>query len=153
MSVRRLRLSRGLSRDERGVAAVEAALVLPVLLLLTFGAVDVSWLMAQSHRVEQGLAAGGGYLAKSPDPVRDAGRARNLAATGSFSGGEPRVAGWGAEGVRVSFRSESGDFRTGSRGRVAVLEATVPYRGFGILSSIRREPLVIRATHEERVDL
>ena len=139
-------------RDQSGVAAVEAALLLPVLILLALGTADVSWMLAQSHRVEQGLAAGGGYLAKSGSPDAHVARARNLAVTGQFVGGSSRVDGWSADDVSVSFRSVAGDYRTGDRGRVVVLQTTVPYRGFGILSTIR-EDWTITATHEERVDL
>ena len=142
----------GFWRDQRGVAAVEAALAMPVLILLALGTADVSWMLAQSHRVEQGLAAGGGYLAKSGDPDAHIARARNLAVTGQFSGGDARVDGWSAGDVDVTFRSVAGDYRTGDRGRVVVLETSVPYRGFGILNTIR-EDWTITATHEERVDL
>ena len=146
------RNARRFFRDQRGVAAVEAALVLPVLILLALGAADASWMLAQSHRVEQGLAAGGGYLAKTDDPSAHVTRARNLAVTGQFTGGNARVSGWSANDVSVSFRSVAGDYRTGSSGRVVVLETTVPYRGFGILNSIRSD-WSITATHEERVEL
>ena len=142
----------GFIRDQRGIAAVEAALALPVLLVLGLGTADVSWMLAQSHRVEQGLAAGGGYLAKSGTPEAHVTRAQNLAVTGQFTGGDARVDGWSAGDVSVTFRSVAGDYRTGDRGRVVVLETSVPYRGFGILSSIR-EDWIITATHEERVDL
>ena len=139
-----------LRRDTSGVAAIELGLSLPILMLLGFGAVDGSLLVYQAHQIEQGLELGGAYLAKSPDPGRRAAEARNLAVTGRVSGGTPRVAGWDASHVRVSFRAGETGFRQG-RAFVAVLESSHPYEGFGLLKGLWRGELQVVVRHGERV--
>jgi Flp pilus assembly protein TadG len=47
------------SPDEGGVAAVEMALMAPLLVLLFIGAVEASWLLAQSLDVRQAAREGG----------------------------------------------------------------------------------------------
>ena len=138
--------------DERGVAVIEGALMLPLLVGFAFAAVDTSNFLAQTHRVEQGLSAAGSYLSKAPSPESLTARAANIAATGSPSGaGGARVPGWSAGDIQITFRTESGDFRTGDTGRVVVLSTLHTYQGFGFLSSISGGQVRIRADHEERV--
>ena len=48
-----------LSALERGVAAVEMALMAPLLILLFFGVVETSWLLAQALDVRQAAREGG----------------------------------------------------------------------------------------------
>lgn len=146
------RLVATLPDDERGVAVIEAALMLPLLLGFAFAAVDTSNFLAQTHRVEQGLSAAGSYLSKAPAPETLTARAANIAATGSPSGsGGARVPGWNAGDVSITFRTASGDFRTGDTGRVVVLSTLHTYEGFGFLSALSGGRVRIRASHEERV--
>ena len=126
--------------------------MLPFFVVFVFGSLDAANLLYQSHRVEQGLELGGSYLSKAPNPAAVTQTARQLAVTGQLSGGKASVKGWSTSDVSITFRSVAGDFRTGDSGRVAVLSATVNYSGFGFLDSIMGEDLVIRATHEERID-
>ena len=61
------------SRTVRGQALVEVVLVLPVLLLLVMGAVDVGRLLFASVAVEEAAQEGALYAAYSPtefDPIR-----------------------------------------------------------------------------------
>jgi Flp pilus assembly protein TadG len=57
--VLRQRENRLLSPHERGVAAVEMALMAPLLVLLFFGVVETSWLLAQALDVRQAAREGG----------------------------------------------------------------------------------------------
>jgi Flp pilus assembly pilin Flp len=54
-----------LPRDERGTAAVEFALLAPVLLMLAAGAIDVSRLIAQTMQVRAAAQAGADYALKN----------------------------------------------------------------------------------------
>lgn len=59
ISVHRQRGGRLASPRERGVAAVEMALMAPLLILLFFGVVETSWLLAQALDVRQAAREGG----------------------------------------------------------------------------------------------
>jgi hypothetical protein len=56
---------KGLARNERGTAAVEFALIAPVLLLLAAGAIDLSRLIAQTMQVRAAAQAGADYALKN----------------------------------------------------------------------------------------
>ena len=137
----------------RGSIAVEAAIVVPILATLCFGAADGAWYFIQTHKMETGLTAGGTYLAQTRAETTDEARARNIAVTGMPSGGTPRVSGWSASDVTITYRSVSnnGLYRTAGNVRVARLETRLPYRGFGILSGARGGDLAVTASFETRI--
>jgi hypothetical protein len=98
-----------LTRDEKGSALIEGAIVVPVLCVLLFGVYEFSWYFYQQHLISTGLRDAARYLARSPAPcnpdsygwLSDQASARNLAATGSIGGGPARVKGWSAALVRL----------------------------------------------------
>jgi Flp pilus assembly pilin Flp len=65
---RRLRLS-GLQREEKGVGAVEFALVAPVLLLLIFGILQLGTLFLANHGLRNAVAEGARYATIFPRPT------------------------------------------------------------------------------------
>jgi len=143
-------------RDTRGVAAVEGALLLPIFLGVVIGAVDTSNLLLERHKVEQGLELGANYLAKARTPVTHLQQARNISVTGELSGGTSSVRGWEPEDVEISTRDIRAPGAPGTAERIAViviLESDHAYEGFGIVSSLSRGTVRIRARHEERIDL
>jgi Flp pilus assembly protein TadG len=146
-----VRSFRTIKEDESGVAAVEFALMLPFFVVFLFGSLDAAYLLFQSHRVEQGLELSGSYLSKAPDPQSVSASARQLAVTGELTGGTPRVKGWSASDITVTYRAVSGEFREGDSARVVVISSVHDYKGFGFLNSIMGGGLKIRATHEERI--
>ncbi len=86
-----------LAGDRCGVAAVEMAVVLPVLLLLFSGLVEVARAYEQAGAVEKGLRAGTLYLARASDPASAAAQtvASDLVRSGRLGGGSPYLApGW-----------------------------------------------------------
>lgn len=134
---------------------MEAAIIVPVLALLGFGAADGAWLFVQTHRLEAGLTAGGSYLAQTRAAAADEQRARNVAVFGEFApGGSPRIPGWRAADVSIAYRTvanTSGQYRNAGDVRVARLESTLPYRGLGVLSGLRGEPVALSASFETRI--
>ncbi|HVR89635.1 MAG TPA: TadE family protein [Novosphingobium sp.] len=69
-----LRLLRELRRDTWGTMAVETALVVPVLALLSIGGFEVSAMVARQNEL-QGAAAEAGQIALAASPDTDAKRA------------------------------------------------------------------------------
>lgn len=137
-----------------GAAAVEAALVMPLLITLGLGAADAGYLFSETHRMKAGLATGARYLAKAPNPQAVEGAAANLAVTGRRSGqGESRVTGWTPAQVQVTYRMVSntgGAFTGPDQLRIIRLESTRPYTGFGLLALVGLSSIEVNAAHEER---
>jgi Flp pilus assembly protein TadG len=145
---------RAFARCRRGAAAVEAGLVLPLLITLGLAAADAGYMFSETHRMKAGLATGARYLAKAPDPVAVQGAAANLAVTGRRTGqGYSRVPGWTPAQVQVSYRmvsNTSGAFTGPNQLRIIRLESTRPYTGFGLLALVGLGTIQVHAFHEER---
>jgi Flp pilus assembly protein TadG len=142
------------ARCRRGSAALETAFALPFILTLGFAAADAGWLLAETHRMKSGLAAGAHLLARSQDFAAAEDEARNLAVTGNLDGtGGARVKGWTPADVTVTYRmvaNAGGAYSGGSQVRVVRLESAVVYSGFGLLKMAGVEAVTIRGAQEER---
>jgi Flp pilus assembly protein TadG len=166
-ALRSLRLLRALVSDHDGSALVEGAILLPVLFVLLFGVYEFSWFFYQQHLASIGLRDAARYLTRSADPCDSTSSiwaaeevaARNLATTGSITGGAPRIKGWVAEMVTqrctamdnpVGFNGLAA-FRGGSAVYVVTVATrfTDPALGFFALLGLRAP--VISASHSERV--
>jgi Flp pilus assembly protein TadG len=111
-AMRRRRGLYALLRSARGAAAVEFGLLLPFLMVLCFGVIEVSRLLFHYHTVEKSVEDAVRFLARSPGPLdcddvdtwksRSFGSetvqsaARNLALTGQIDpqGAEPLLYYW-----------------------------------------------------------
>lgn len=147
-------MTRRFGKGEHGGVAVEGAILVPLLILMTFGAVDASLLFIHSHRVEAGLTAGGSYLAQSQANGLDELRARRIAVTGTPNpGGKSRLKGWSETDVTISYKTvpNAGNFRGSADVRVAKLTTATPFRGFGILSGVTGGSLELKAEYETRL--
>ena len=152
---------RSLWRDSAGTALVEATIVIPVLLVLVFGVFEFSAFFWQQQLISTGVRDAARYLSRSLDQSNPAleTAAKNLAVTGSTSGGIPRVSGWSVSDLTISLTSIDNPF--GANG-------TSPYRGFaliqvvtvstsythpslGFLDYLGLPNLVIQVSHSERV--
>jgi hypothetical protein len=99
-----------LDRSDEGSALIEGAIIVPVLCILLFGAYEFSWFFYQQHLISTGLRDAARYLARLPAPCNPASftwyidqvSAKNLATSGSISGGAIRVKGWTAANVRLA---------------------------------------------------
>ena len=141
------RILQSLRRDDEGSALIEGAIILPVLFILVFGVFEFSWAICQQHLISTGIRDAARYIARSahPNDATIKQDAKYLATTGAINGNTPRVSGWTADDVEISYTfienpaNENGltNFRGG-----AVIESvtvsttfTVPSLGFfGILS-------------------
>ena len=121
---------RSFAACRRGAAAVEAALVMPLLLTLGLAAADAGYLFSETHRMKAGLATAARYLAKAPDPEALEGAAANLAVTGRRTG--------------------DGELTGGDDLRIIRVDSTRPYAGFGLLALVGLGAIEVSAAHEER---
>lgn len=167
-----------LMRSTRGVAAVELALLAPLLLILTFGAVDVVRAFRDYGVVTKSIRDSGRFLARVPiDCTQAAGSriananqvtARRLAMTGRI-GLSPSVAGnrlidyWSLENtvtIQVNcLPNTAADNLCGGAGEtiacygedvipVVTISTDIPYVGSGI-SLLAMTNMNIRATHNQ----
>lgn len=147
-------MMRSFAQCRRGAAAVEAALVLPILVTIGMGTADAGYLFSEEHRMKAGLAAGARYLAKARDPVAAQAWAVNIAVTGRRDGtGAPRVSGWKTSEVTVSYRmvpNTTGAYTGGDELRIIRMETQRSYQGLGLLQLVGVGAFQVSAAHEER---
>ncbi len=143
-------------RDERGSAAIEGAVLFPLLALIGFGVVDLSMLLRQTHAMEQGLVSSGGYLARAenPDQSNIQTNARNIAVYGTPSAsGTERISGWTPSDVTLNIVpvANNGQYRGNDTLLVAKLSADHAYSGLGFIRLASGGKIRIRVEHEERL--
>ncbi|MBZ9977400.1 TadE/TadG family type IV pilus assembly protein [Mesorhizobium sp. BR-1-1-10] len=148
--------------DENGVALVEAAITIPLVLLLSAGVFEFSNILNTRLLLEAGVEDAGRYMARcSSDWATCKGRAQNLAANGAVANGSARVTGWLPATVDITkaVSLDAVDVATGtqlylsSTTTVDVVDVTTSYSysGFGFLSYLGFSPLTLRVSHQERV--
>jgi len=156
---------RSLWRDQQGSALIEGAAVIPLLIALVFGVFEFSWFFYQQHLVTIGLHDAADYLARSPDPCNAASRAwkteqqhaKNLATSGSLSGGTARVRGWTGRMVTTKCtkipnpvgHNGLSRFR-GASVYVVTASTQFPYPSLGFLNLVHLPSPVISASYSER---
>jgi Flp pilus assembly protein TadG len=152
---------RSVWRDMRGSALVEATVLMPLLFTLVFGVFEFSWYFYDQHRVSTGVRDAARYLSRVADPS-DAtlqSNAKNLAVTGSISGGAARVMGWTKASVKVNVASiqnpVQNDGSTLYRGdatiQIVTVTTTFVYSSLGFLGLLRLTAPGISMAHSERV--
>ena len=150
-----LRFLKLLLSAESGAALVEAAVVLPVFLTLVGGVYEFGFFLFQEQLVNSGVRDAARYLALTVDPTSNTNQsiAKNLAVSGSVSGGTPRIVGWETSDVTVSVRSI--DNATGSYGGGPVVQVVTVSTSFaghtlGFLGLLGLKSPTISASHQER---
>jgi Flp pilus assembly protein TadG len=90
-------------RDEKGSALLEGTILTPFLFILVFGVVEFSYYFYQQHVVSSGVRDAARYLARVQDPNDPSAQtiAKNLAATGSPTGGADRTTGFDPSNVAI----------------------------------------------------
>jgi Flp pilus assembly protein TadG len=155
--VRRCRAAIG---DERGVAAIEAALSVPFLIAVGAGLFEFGSVFYNFQLIQTGVRDAGRYLSRAPDLAAAEGNAKRLAVTGSTVTGQPaRVSWWKAEQVSISYRITANprdattglrNYRAGDTVTTIRVSTIAPYQGMGLLSAIGLGTVQITAAHEER---
>jgi len=116
--------------DESGVTVVEFAIMLPVLILLVSGMVEVGRAYVQAIAVQKGVRAGALFAARADTPLSavDKQRAENLVRTGSVDGsGAYLVSGFGKAGANVDVAT-IGTFTVGEQDLPVIrVTAQVPF--------------------------
>lgn len=141
-------------KDTDGAVAVEGAILFPVLALIGYGIIDLSMMLLQTHKMEQGLVAGASYLARAQAPTLLTTQAKNIAISGRPDGsGEPRVDGWSNSEITLTIRNipNNGQYRDGANVQVAEFASAHPYQGLGFIKLASGGRVTIRTDHEERL--
>ncbi len=136
-----------------GVAAVEFALITPIILLVTVTVVELGRSLAQAQAVEKGMRAGAMLAARSDFPISANAQLQvtNIVQTGTIDGSGALVAaGWAEPGAQltISFSSATVD---GETIPVVRLQATVPYDLLmpGLIANFGLGQISIDASHEQ----
>ena len=137
--------------DRKASAAVEMALVLPILLALMLGAVDVGNYFLSAHVVEKAVRDASRYAARlqfsnfdcGANEVTDPSSIQKLARTGTPDGTVARLAGWTSDDmttVTVNCDTDTthpyvnggiyADFPNGGEAPTVTVSAKVPYSSF-----------------------
>lgn len=139
--------------DRRGVAEVELALLLPVLLLMGAGVIELGWGFSQNMTLERSIRAGATLAARSPLPLDAAARQRieNVVRTGTTDGtGTPLLDGWSQAGATVSV-TEATVTTGGVTVPVVRLGAQVPFTPLipGLLPAAGLDTFILAVQHEQ----
>ncbi len=141
--------------NKEGGLVVEAALILPFLVTLVLGGLDISNLLLQNHKLESRLVMATTYLSKSDDPRGKEVQAKRLALTGNLDGiGEPLFPNWTAADISINYMTtsnQSGEYRGDSAVTTIQVSSEISLQGFGIISSIFPEGATISAKSEDRL--
>lgn len=141
-------------KDKNGAVAVEGAILFPLLAIIGYGIIDLSMMLLQTHKMEQGLVAGASYLARAETPTLLITQAKNIAISGRPDGsGQPRVNGWSGTNVSLTIRSvaNNGQYRDGAVVQVAEFASAHPYQGLGFIKLASGGRVTIRTDHKERL--
>lgn len=162
---------RSILLESDGAVLMEAALVMPVLLLLALGAFEFSNLFFKHHAITAGVRDAARYAARAPRPLgttceetlNDAALVtalKNLAVSGDiFSPTPARVSGWRAEDVAITSTliDNPVDAVTGARtyrgpDPICVVRVTSSYAhsGMGLFTRLGFIPTTVSVSHAER---
>ena len=144
-----------LTRDGRGNAVVEFALVLPLLLLLLAGITEIGRAYYQANAVEKGLRAGALFAGRNDFPLTAQVRTMvaNLVKTGTLDGSGPYlVSGWADVNADLNI-DDTLTFPVDATTTIPVVRvtATVPFDPLipGMLTLVGLGDVTIQLSHEQ----
>lgn len=144
-----------LTRDGRGNAVVEFALVLPLLLLLFAGISEIGRAYYQANAVEKGLRAGALFAGRNGFPLTAQVRTMvaNLVKTGTLDGSGPYlVSGWADVNADLNI-DDTLTFPVDATTTIPVVRvtATVPFDPLipGMLALVGLGDVTIQLSHEQ----
>ena len=139
--VRRLRTVRQKAGGESGQALVEAALAIPVLLVLVFGVVAAGRVVEAKIAVQAAARESSRALAVAPSEEQGV--------SDALTAGENVASGYGLDGDRLTIELDSGGFNRGgtvtSEVRYSVSLSDLPLLSFFDVD--------VGASHSERIDI
>ncbi len=150
-----LSLFNRLTRDARGNAVVELALVLPLLLLLFAGMTEIGRAYYHANAVEKGLRAGALFAGRNSFPLTAQVRTMvaNLVKTGTLDGSGPYlVSGWADVDANLNI-DDTITFSVDATTTIPVVRliATVPVDPLmpGMLPLVGLGDITIQLSHEQ----
>lgn len=140
---------------DSGAALVECAVILPVFLTLVGGVYEFGFYLYQEQLVTSGVRDAAHYLALTADPTSTTNQAsaKNIAVSGSITGGSSRVRGWEPSNVSISIDSidnSSATYGGGAVIQVVTVSTSFVERPLGFLGLLGMKPPTISAYHQER---
>jgi Flp pilus assembly protein TadG len=150
-----MRIRKSIWLCDCGSALVEAAIALPLFLMLVGGVLELSFYLYQEQLITSGVRDGARYLAlannpNSADHQRDA---KNIAVYGAPSGGmSPRVAGWTPDNVRVIITTASNAGMYSGAAQIPIVTVSTAFtdQSLGFLGMLGFNAPTISASHQER---
>lgn len=141
--------------DDTGTAALEAAIVIPALMVLGLGAVEFSNAFYDHQLISMGVRDAARYLARVPQPDDTAAQAnaKDIAVYGGVGDSKPRVAGWSTGDVTVSstaIDNTDGTYRGSATIYIVTVSTTLTYPQIGLLKGLGLTPPAFTITHSER---
>lgn len=141
--------------DCKGVAAVEAAILMPFLGLVGLSIVDASLMLLQNHKMEQAIVSAANYMALSSDPRLVENDAKRIAVSGTSDPlAPPLIKNWSPSDITISYlmvANDSGQYRGGDFIRVVNITTTHPYQGFGLLKTVSGNRVTLSAQYQQRM--
>jgi len=146
--------------DERGVALIEMAVVLPVLLAIGLGVIEFGNAIYSKHLITNGVRDGARYAAGRPADCACDADIKNIAMKGVLSGGTYRVSWWDdpvteVSVTRLNVPNDNGFgvklYRGGATIPIVTVTATAPYQQLGFLAFFGLTAPTLSVSHQERV--
>jgi Flp pilus assembly protein TadG len=150
---------RSFREDRRGVATLELAVVLPVLLGIGLGIFEFGNLLYRYHLIVGGVRDAARYAAGFAQGTRDA-EARNIAVRGVPTGGTNRVPWWTTGDVAIAYGAVANGpgscgadrcYRGGDTIVMVTVSTNVAYGELGFLGYLGVGPVTLTASHQERL--
>jgi len=151
-------LLRRLLGEQSGTAAVEAAVALPVLLVLASGVFEFSNAVFDHQEITTGIRDAARYLARVQDPADGTSQtyAKNLAVNGVIIGGTARVRGWGNVTITITHVANpllaNGErtYRGPDPLSIVRVWTAYPYQQIGLLGAFGLPSPTFSVSHSER---
>ena len=135
---------------------IEMAVVFPVLFAIGLGVIEFGNLFYNYHLIANGVRDAARYASGRPHDCDCDADIKNIAMTGTLSGGSNRVSWWDdpdsqVDVVYASEENVADEYRGGDFIYKVTVTATVPYDSLGFLGYFALNEPTLTFSHEERV--
>jgi Flp pilus assembly protein TadG len=141
-------------KTDRGSALLEGAIILPVFLSLVCGVYEFGFYFYQQQLVAAGIRDAARFLALTDNPNNATYQlnARNIAVSGSTTGGIARVPGWTSSDVTVAVSAVENPAATASGAMIQVVTVSTDFvdPSLGFLGLLGLTAPTISVSHQER---